>query len=456
MVARIEQQTGPVTAVCYPASSGLRGPGAPSCPRDQVRALISAQADGLSNLLGAISAARLRLLLTISALPARYGAARHGAASLSAAALAEQARRLGQGLPGCRVLHADLPWPPGSGPAAPAELGRLLMNALAHGAAATRIAIHGRLGPRTPAADRRGQARAAGSWRQCGCTAPRVELVAEARVSTRTDPYLADYLLDGRTVLPPAIGLEAMAQAAAALAGRPLRDLADVSMEAPVVLPPGDRGDHAAGVRAATGRRRRDGAARRGHRLQPRSRAGVLPAASRHGLVPGGRASTGTRVRPASRLGLAAAVPGSIVDGTDVYGPICFQRGPFRRVAFLPEVTARSCRALIRGADDRPWFTPTPAGPGTPAGPACAPGRRADPGQPGAERRGDAHAASLRPGLPGAPGRIPLAHPDRSGGVRRSPGARRAGHRAGKHGAREPGAARARGRRAQGPRAPGR
>ena len=68
-----------------------------------------------------------------------------------------------------------------------------------------------------------------------------MELVAEARVSTRTDPYLADYLLDGRTVLPPAIGLEAMAQAAAALAGRPLRDLADVSMEAPVVLPPGDR-----------------------------------------------------------------------------------------------------------------------------------------------------------------------------------------------------------------------
>src|SRR6202043_942116 len=57
----------------------------------------------------------------------------------------------------------------------------------------------------------------------------------------------------------------------------------------------------------------------------------------------------------------------------DVYGPICFQRGPFRRVAFLPEVTARSCRALIRGADDRPWFTPTPAGPGTPAGPAGPP-----------------------------------------------------------------------------------
>ena len=217
VVARIEEQTGPVTAVCYPASSGLRD-GCTELPADQVRAQISAQADGLSNLLGAISAARLRLLLTVSALPARYGAARHGAASLSAAALAEQARRLGQGLPGCRVLHADLPWPPGSGPAAPAELGRLLMNTLAHGAAATRIAIHGRLG-RGTGADR-GDKSSGRFLETVRVHCPRVELVAEARVSTRTDPYLADYLLDGRTVLPPAIGLEAMAQAAAALAGR--------------------------------------------------------------------------------------------------------------------------------------------------------------------------------------------------------------------------------------------
>jgi enediyne polyketide synthase len=58
------------------------------------------------------------------------------------------------------------------------------------------------------------------------------------------------------------------------------------------------------------------------------------------------------------------AGPGSIVDGTDVYGPLCFQRGPFRRVAFLTEVSARSCRGLIRGADDRPWFNPVPPGSG--------------------------------------------------------------------------------------------
>ena len=417
VVARIEEQASPVTAVCYRASSGPRA-GCTELPADQVRAQISAQADGLSNLLGAISAARLRLLLTVSALPARYGAARHGAASLSAAALAEQARRLGHGLPGCRVRHADLPWPPGSGPAAPAELGRLLMNTLAHGAAATRIAIHGRAG-RGTGADRRDKP--GGRFLETvRVHFPRVELVAEARVSTRTDPYLADYLLDGRTVLPPAIGFEAMAQAAAALAGRPLRDLADVSMEAPVVLPAGD-GETTLRVCALT---RDDGVET------------VLRAAGTGFSLDHVRAFFPLRpavLSPAISTGPpAGAVLGSIVDGTDVYGSICFQRGAFRRVAFLTEVTARSCRALIRGADDRPLVHP---GAGRPRQASRASGktarRPADPGQSRAERRRHAHAAGLRPGPPGTSGRIPFAHPDRPGGVRRGPGACRAGRWAG-------------------------
>ncbi len=379
VVTRIEQQAGPVTAVCYPASNGLRS-GCTELPADQVRALISAQADGLSNLLGAISAARLRLLMTVSALPTRYGAARRGAASLSAAALAEQARRLGQGLPSCRVLHADLPWPPGRSPAAPAELGRLLMNALANGPAATRIALHGRPGRGTGAASADQPAGRFLETVRVHC--PRVELVAEAQVSTRTDPYLADYLLDGRTVLPPAIGLESMAQAAAAVAGRPLRDLAEVSMEAPVLLPPGD-GDTTLRVCALL---RDDSvetvlrAAGTGFSLDhfraifPLRRAAGSPAAGSPaagspaaGSPATGHPGTSGTKSTGQRLGLGSAVPGSIVDGTDVYGTLCFQRGPFRRVAFLTEVTARSCRGLIRGADDRPWFT----GPGQPAGSAA-------------------------------------------------------------------------------------
>ncbi len=78
-----------------------------------------------------------------------------------------------------------------------------------------------------------------------------------------------------------------------------------------------------------------------------------------------GPASPGLRGEPTARTGLTVTAPGGVVDGTDLYGRICFQAGSFRRVAFLPEVTARSCRALVRGADDRPWFS----GPATVRGP---------------------------------------------------------------------------------------
>src|SRR5260370_39208994 len=51
-----------------------------------------------------------------------------------------------------------------------------------------------------------------------------------------------------------------------------------------------------------------------------------------------------------------------IVDGTELYGPICFQSGRFRRAALLPEVPSRSCRALVRGGDGQPWFGDTADG----------------------------------------------------------------------------------------------
>ncbi len=55
----------------------------------------------------------------------------------------------------------------------------------------------------------------------------------------------------------------------------------------------------------------------------------------------------------------ASALAGSaagLVDGAELYGPICFQTGRFRRIAFLPEVTAHSGRALARGTDEQPWY----------------------------------------------------------------------------------------------------
>ena len=57
-----------------------------------------------------------------------------------------------------------------------------------------------------------------------------------------------------------------------------------------------------------------------------------------------------------SALHQLVAGSSGLVDGAELYGPISFQSGRFRRIALLPEVTARSGRALARGTDEQPWY----------------------------------------------------------------------------------------------------
>ena len=254
-IARVEQRVGPVTAVVHAASTGpLRE--CAGLAGDDLGAQIARQADGLSNVLGAVSAAGLRVLITLGTVAARYGAARSSAPALAASALAEQARRLRPSLPGCRILHADWPWPGSSDPAGvaepvrpqprglddatTAELGRLLLVLLADADAPGRVAMHGRLGP--PADDPGEAGEIHGRFLETARVYyPGVELVADTKISPRTDPYLADHHIDGLMVLPLAVALEALAQAASVLAGRPLRQLGEARMDAPVVLLPGDQ-----------------------------------------------------------------------------------------------------------------------------------------------------------------------------------------------------------------------
>ena len=402
-VASVEQRIGPVTVVCYVAGAGP----ASACSglsASDLRARMARQADGLRSILGSVNEARLRLLLTAGRAAARYGAAGQCGPALLAGALAEQGRRLEPGLPGCRIVHAD--WDPDL--AAPAEVGRLLRDVVASGQAPDRVAIHGRLGPGAagfparraglepgpgpepvpgpvPGPGPRPQAGrdprpqpGPGPRPQAGREAglaggrflervrvhyPGVELVTEAGLSLRSDPYLGDYQLDGLAALPPAIGLEAMAQAASALAGRPLRRLAGAAMDVPVLLPPSGT---AATLRVC--------ALRTGDAVETVLRysgsgfhldhfRAAFPLEEAPG--PAGLDLPGEPARDrAGRPALALTDPGGVVDGTDLYGPVCFQAGSFRRVAFLPGVTARSCRALVRGADDRPWFSGPAAGRG--------------------------------------------------------------------------------------------
>ncbi|HEY2550159.1 MAG TPA: hypothetical protein VGI64_06245, partial [Streptosporangiaceae bacterium] len=178
---------------------------------------------------------------------------------------------------------------------------------------------------------------------------PGSELVADSRLNADADPYLADYLIDGTAVLPAVLALEAMAQAASALAGQPLRHAEQVCFDAPVVI----RQDKTLRVCAkregrhvtAALRSQQDGRwtehGRAIFRVAEPSDLPTLPE-QRDGGAPG--------------VWETAEPTLDILDSTDLYGSICFQSGRFRRVAFLPELSSRRCRALIRGGDDQPWF----------------------------------------------------------------------------------------------------
>ena len=181
------------------------------------------------------------------------------------------------------------------------------------------------------------------------------ELRAEVRLSPQTDPYLTDYLVDGQPVFPAAMALEAMAQAASTLTQQPMRGARQVVL-GNLVRVAAD-GETLLRVRA---RVRADGVETFLHSGSGLQFAECARAVFCRGpRVPrSGRAGARVRRRPADDA--EAVPPASLVDGVDLYNTVCFQTGRFRRVAIVSGRPPRSCRAIVRGHDDAPWFERLP------------------------------------------------------------------------------------------------
>ena len=377
-VRSLERGLGPVTAVVHAAASGP----VERCARlsePTLRSFLGSQRARFGNVIGAVAMERVRVLVTFGSVAARYGRAGGACDALASGLLAEQAARRAEAWPRCQVLHLDwAPWAepdhgdqagsrpgaaplPGQAAPIPVEDGsRLLLSLLTTADMPARAAVHGRLGVPAPRAVRPGLASPTVRGR-FGETVrayyPGVELVADTRLSVLADPYLTDYRIDDLPMLPAAMVLEAMAQAATALAGRELRHLTDVQLAAPVLLL-GRAGHEEAVIRVC--------ALRVGDTVET-----VLRCAETGFRLDHARAVFAAAGRPApasSPAGWAAGpgrgtegvAPGAMVDGTDLYGQVFFQTGRFRRVAFLPEASSRACRALVRGGDDLPWFGAVP------------------------------------------------------------------------------------------------
>jgi hypothetical protein len=175
-------------------------------------------------------------------------------------------------------------------------------------------------------------------------------------VSPRTDPYLADYLVDGQPVFPAAMAVEAMAQAASALAQRPMRSARQVVL-GNLVQVPAD-GETLLRVRARVRGDEVETFLHAGSGLQfaECARAVFTEADGTSQLAePEALRSAAPPADPAE-----PAPPARLVDGVDLYDTVCFQTGRFRRVAIVSGRVPRSCRAIVRGHDDAPWFEQIP------------------------------------------------------------------------------------------------
>ncbi len=452
-IQRLQERLGPVTAVVHASGSVSPRRLAGLSARD-TRELLAANTAGLVNALAAVRPDRLRVIVTLGAATGHDGAAGQCHRALASGVIREQAQWHARRLPGCRVLHVD--WPAWLGPGltrAVEEAGRLLIRLIGTSSLPAVLTVQGRAGlapARIPAA--RGQSARSGEpaaacrfLEKIRVHYPGVELVADATLGPATDPYLADYRLEGPAALPAVVGLEAMAQAAAVLAGQPLRQATGLRLASPVAIAEdgtaqiricalhhgdavetvlrsavdGYQTDHFRAVfpvacAAPAGAVLSDASGDFPGRGFPASAAPAsavpaspalvrgVPTGTFPGVVPGGTVPVGTVaagvvpagavpagvvpagavpvgvVPPALSAGVVPAggpategphrgVQGSglldlmttgIVDGSDLYGPLCAHTGRFRRVAFMPSLTARSCRALVRGADHVPWFGP--------------------------------------------------------------------------------------------------
>ena len=369
---RVEQRLGPVTAVALAVGASLPGRIA-ELTEAGVRTRVATEARRLENLLSAIRTDRLRLIVTFGSVAGRYGLDGTGMLAVTSGSLAQRAARVADGISGCRALHVDLPPWSGAGRADQAgradragrgertgqsgvdpigvdDASRMLLKILAAPGLPGRLAMHGRAGIPAPAAIGAAALPSPGAGRFADVTLvhyPGVELICETQLSLRTDPYLADYRVDGMPVLPPVMALEAMAEVARALAGRPLRRATAVSMDAPIVIPAAAQAGQAL-VRIC--------AQRDADTIQVVLRCAESGFGVEHYRAAFGCGEDVAR-EPQTAPEQSAASDAGAVDGAELYGPMCFASGRFRRIAILPEVTSRSCRAQARGDDDQPWFS---------------------------------------------------------------------------------------------------
>ncbi|MGH3241106.1 MAG: SDR family NAD(P)-dependent oxidoreductase, partial [Spirillospora sp.] len=359
-VARTRELLGEVTAVLHGA--GRNQPAAlTTADETSFRATLAPKIDGLRAVLGAVDHDRIKLLVTFGSIIGRTGLRGEAEYGTANEWLTDLTVDLARRHPSWRCLAVE--WSVWSGvgmgerlgvldalvrddirPIPPDEGVAMLSRLIADPGAPGVTVVVGRVGDLPTVSFEERELPLARFTEHPLVSYPGVELVTEARLTGRDDPYLADHRVDGVAILPAVLSLEAMTEAAAAVGGATSRPVwEDVEFLRPVAAP-GE--DLSATIRVGA-LVREDGAST--DVVIRSSETGFAAEHVRGTFRPGPVALTGAA--PPSRTS-------PLIGAEDWYGSLFFQGERFQRVIGYRRLTATGCVAEIAGGAGKPWFGP--------------------------------------------------------------------------------------------------
>lgn len=355
----VRQQLGEVTAVLHGAGRNQPAKLA-TVDENSFRATLAPKVDGLRAVLRAVNQERLRLLVTFGSIIGRTGLRGEAEYATANEWVTDLTLDMADSHPACRCLAIE--WSVWSGVGMGERLGvldsllrdgitpippdqgiRMLLRLIADPKAPGVTVVAGRVAELPTASFEEGQLPLARFTEHPLVYYPGVELVTESRLTARDDPYLSDHQVDGVTILPAVMALEAMTQVASTVTGELARPAwEDVEFLRPVAP---DQVE-AATIRVAALTREDELAA------DVVIRSATTAFAAEH-------------VRGVFKPGLtprAADAPlplvGGLIEAEDWYGPLFFQGERFARVLGYRQLTATGCVAEISGSAGKPWFAP--------------------------------------------------------------------------------------------------
>ena len=361
-VHEAQERLGPVTAVLHGA--GHNEPTAlASLTRSAFHRALAPKVEGLRTVLDALDPERLRLLVTFGSIIGRSGLRGEAHYSTANDWLTEMTVEYGREHPNTRVLALE--WSVWSGAGMGERLGvveALMRDGITpvsteegiaalhqtltdHSAGPVRV-VSGRTGD-LPTLNTETTDLPLGRFLdRILVHYPGVELVTQAVLSPGDDPYLDDHLLDGDLLLPAVIGMEAMAQVAAAVSGHvgpPVME--GMRFLRPVVVRPG--ADTTIRVAALV---------RDAHTVEVvlRSEETGYDADHFRAVLRWPRTRT-EKTRAPADVG-APALPRVPVDPSELYGDLFFQGKRFQRLLSYRRVAARRVSAELSTASTGDWF----------------------------------------------------------------------------------------------------